>query len=72
MTEIFHPGKGRRINVTDITVKTNDTYDKDGDEWAQQYVEFTVIGKHTHYQDFILLPAFKKHNPHIMLDSKEN
>ena len=65
MTQIYHPEKDRNINVKDISVKTNRTYNKQGNKYSQRYVEFTVLGAVREYQDYMLLKDFQKHNPHI-------
>jgi hypothetical protein len=68
MTFIFHPVRDRIIKVRDLSLKSDSTFDEDGELFDQKYVEFTVIGNRTEYQDFMLLDDFKTHNPKVVIE----
>lgn len=68
MIKIYHPVKERKVEVKDISVKINNTFDEHGKPFAQEYVEFTVVGNQHEYQDFMLVKDFKEHNPTVKLN----
>jgi len=70
MTMIFDPAKDKRVRAKGFEVKGNSTFDKDGQLYIQKYVEYTVIGKNSEYQSYMLLDEFEKHNPKIRLGNK--
>ncbi len=76
MTQIYHPIKGRTIEVRGLEVKSHGVRTKavlseDGDKVESYktesitYVEFTVLGRNREYQDSIPLEEFQRHNPHV-------
>jgi len=67
-TEIYHSGKQRLVNAKDFVAKVNDTFDDDGKPYKQYYVEFTVVGENTEYQDFMLSADFTRYNPEIPVE----
>ena len=65
MTMIYHPTKDKRVKAKGFESKINPTFDKHGESFNQEYVEFTVVGKQSEYQDFMLLKGCQEHNPKI-------
>ena len=65
---IYDPRVKKDIEVKDIEKKIHQVHDSGGNIHAQEYVEFTVIGHNTEWQDFILLDEFLRFNPEIRLE----
>ena len=65
MIKIYHPRKKKEVEVKGLAVKGNKTFNDDGEAIEQEYVEFTVIGQNTEYQDFLLIDDFESNNPTI-------
>ena len=74
--KIYHPIKGRTIEVKGLVVKTDNVrteavLSEDCNRVESyktksiHYIEFTVLGRNREYQDSIPLEDFRRHNPHV-------
>ena len=74
--KIYHPIKGRTIEVRNLVVKTDNVrteavLSKDRSRVESYktksivYIEFTVLGRNREYQDSIPLEDFQRHNPDV-------
>ena len=49
----------------DFKVIVNEEYDKNGKLRKNRYVQFTLIGKHRQWPDFMAIKDFKRLNPTV-------
>jgi hypothetical protein len=65
---IFNPILNKEEDIEDLKVIFHDIPDKYGKMQSVKCVEFTVIGKHHKWRNWLLYDDFKKANKHIKVE----